>query len=44
MSYTIEEIKKILSSYIDETYWENGCYVDGNWLCVENIIKMIERG
>ena len=44
MTYTIEEIKEIINQYIDEAYWEQGCYVDGQWLSVENIIKMIERG
>ena len=44
MTYTIEEIKERINQYIDEAYWEQGCFVDGNWLSVENIIRMIERG
>ena len=44
MSYTIEEIKEILKQYISEDYWDFGCFVDGNWLSVNDIIEMIERG
>lgn len=41
---SIEEIKELLDKYIDKAYWENGCFVDGFWLSVENIIKILERG
>ena len=44
MKYTIEEIKELLSNYYEEDYWDVGCYVDGFWLSVKNIIKILERG
>lgn len=38
---TIEEIKQILINYYGDI--ERGCYVNGKWLSVEEIIKLLEK-
>lgn len=44
----IEEIKDILYKYyeVDEEYadGERGCYVNGYWLSINQIIEILERG
>ena len=44
MSFKIEEIKELLANYYDEDDWDKGCYADGRWLSINEIIKIIERG
>lgn len=40
---TIEEIERALTDTYGEDYTENGCFINGVWLSVSNIIEILKR-
>jgi hypothetical protein len=47
MEYTIDEIKEILYQAYnieDESDGEYGCFINGKWLSINDIIEAIDRG